>query len=196
MEFFVNGQKLDITLQDEKTIGDVLRAFEVSCEENKLATIGINVNGKNISAEDFDSTAAQELKDDTKIDVTVISEDSVADAFKKTSEQLNNVIGLLQNVPVEMQSGKDGKAKQSIIMLTDVMNNFCSTVTWASLFPERFGNLNVDGKNMSEFLAEFSPILKDFSDALENQDSVLIGDLAEYEICPRLESLSKSIGSY
>ena len=31
-------------------------------------------------------------------------------------------------------------------------------------------------------------------DALENSDSVLIGDLAEYEICPRLESIAKSLG--
>ena len=57
-----------------------------------------------------------------------------------------------------------------------------------------FGCKPVSFKNLSDFLSDLSPILKDFSDALENSDSVLLGDLSEYEICPRLESLSKAIG--
>lgn len=195
MDFLVNGQKLDITLQGEKTIGDVLKSFEVSCEENKLATVGISVNDRNVSAEDFDDILEQELKDDTKIDVSVVSETAIRESFKMTSKEITEVIELLKNVPVEMQSGKDAHAKQSIIKLSDVMNAFCSTVTWSSLFPETFGEIKVGDAGLSDFLSDFSPILKDFSDALENSDSVLIGDLAEYEICPRLESLSQALES-
>ena len=194
MEFYVNSQKLDVTIQDEKTVGDVLRSFEVSCEQNKLATIGITVDGKNIGAEEFDSAIQMPLKDDTKIEVSVISESAVSASFEQSSKEMTDLIELLKNIPVEMQSGKDIKAKQTIIKLSDVMNAFCSTVTWSSLFPEKFGSIMVDGKNLSDFLSEFSPILKDFSEALENSDSVLLGDLSEYEICPRLEILSKAIG--
>lgn len=196
MEFFVNGEKLDITLQGEKTIGDVLQSFEVSCEQNKLATISISIDGKNISAEEFDSVFKNELKDDTKIEVTVISEEVIKESFRMSAKEITEVIELLKNVPVEMQSGKDTHAKQTIIKLSDVMNAFCNTITWSSLFPETFGNLTVGESSLSQFLADLSPILKDFSDALENGDSVLIGDLAEYEICPRLDSLSKALGSF
>ena len=28
MELFVNGEKIDITLEDEKTVGEVLKSFE------------------------------------------------------------------------------------------------------------------------------------------------------------------------
>ncbi|MBR0155757.1 MAG: hypothetical protein IJM22_06740 [Treponema sp.] len=194
MEFYVNSQKLDVTIQDEKTVGDVLRSFEVSCEQNKLATIGITVDGKNIGAEEFDKAIEMPLKDDTKIEVSVISESAVSASFAQSSKEMTDLIELLKNIPVEMQSGKDIKAKQTIIKLSDVMNAFCSTVTWSSLFPEKFGSIMIDGKNLSDFLSDLSPILKDFSDALENSDSVLLGDLSEYEICPRLESLSKAIG--
>ncbi|MCR5387235.1 MAG: hypothetical protein K6E69_08955 [Treponema sp.] len=194
MDFFVNSQKLDVTLQNEKTVGDVLRSFEVSCEQNKLATIGITVDGKNIGAEEFDKAIEMPLKDDTKIEVSVISESAVSASFAQSSKEMTDLIELLKNIPVEMQSGKDTQAKQSIIKLSDVMNAFCSTVTWSSLFPEKFGSIMIDGKNLSDFLSDLSPILKDFSDALENSDSVLLGDLSEYEICPRLESLSKAIG--
>lgn len=194
MEFYVNSQKLDVTIQDEKTVGDVLRSFEVSCEQNKLATIGITVDGKNIGAEEFDKAIEMPLKDDTKIEVSVISESAVSASFAQSSKEMTDLIELLKNIPVEMQSGKDITAKQTIIKLSDVMNAFCSTVTWSSLFPEKFGSIMIDGKNLSDFLSDLSPILKDFSDALENSDSVLLGDLSEYEICPRLESLSKAIG--
>lgn len=195
MDFFVNGEKLDITLQGEKTIGEVLQSFEVSCEQNKLATVGLAINGKNINAEEFESVLQQELKDDTKIETSVISETAVKESFNLTAKEINDVIELLKNVPVEMQSGKDAHAKQTIIKLSDVMNAFCNTVTWSSLFPETFGNIKIGDLSLSDFLSDFSPILKDFSDALENTDSVLIGDLAEYEICPRLESLSHTLGS-
>lgn len=196
MDFFVNGEKLDITLQGEKTIGEVLRSFEVSCEQNNLATVSITIDGKNISAEEFDEVFKNELKDDTKIEVTVISEEAIKESFRMSAKEITDVIELLKNVPVEMQSGKDTKAKQTIIKLSDVMNAFCNTITWSSLFPATFGDIKVGDDSLSQFLADLSPILKDFSDALENSDSVLIGDLAEYEICPRLESLSTTLGSF
>ncbi len=193
MDFFVNDEKLDITLQGEKTIGDILKAFEISCEENNLATIGIIIDGKNIAADEFDKIQNQELKDDTKIEVTVISEAAIKDSFAMSAKEIQEVIELLKNIPVEMQSGKDASAKQTIIRLSDVMNVFCNTVTWSSLFPQTFENIKIGELSLSQFLSDFAPILKDFSDALENSDSVLIGDLAEYEISPRLELLANSI---
>ena len=193
MEFFVNGQKLDITQQDEKTVGDVLKEFEISCEQNQLAVTGLCLNGKTIDASQFDLILTEPLTDSTKIEVSVISESAITESFKLSGKEIEEVIELLKNIPIEMQSGKDAAARQSIIKLSDVMNSFCSTVTWSSLFPETFGNLLIEGKTLSEFLSDFSPVLKDFSDALENSDSVLIGDLAEYEICPRLESLAKAL---
>ena len=49
------------------------------------------------------------------------------------------------------------------------------------------------GGNIEDFFAEFSPILKDFEDALQNNDTVMLGDLSEYEICPRLKDISKAL---
>lgn len=194
MDFFVNGEKLDITLQDEKTVGDVLKAFEISCQENHLATIGVSIDDKNIPAEDFESILNLPIEQTSKIDVSVIAEVAIKDNLKQIGNEFSNLIEPLKNIPVEMQSGKDSVAKQTIIKLSDVMNLFCSLLTWSSLFPETFEALKVDNENISEFLSNFSQILNDFKDALENSDSVLIGDLAEYEICPRLESIAKSLG--
>ena len=34
MDFYVNGDKIDVQLEDEKTVGDVLKSFEITCEQN------------------------------------------------------------------------------------------------------------------------------------------------------------------
>ncbi len=47
----------------------------------------------------------------------------------------------------------------------------------------------------NEFFADFSPILIDFEQALQNNDTVLIGDLSEYEICPRLKAISEALNN-
>ena len=31
MEFYVNNEKIDVQLENEKTVGDVLKSFELTC---------------------------------------------------------------------------------------------------------------------------------------------------------------------
>ena len=54
MDFFVNGQNFDITIEDEKTIGDVLKSFQIYCDENDAAVIGIKINENLVTADNFD----------------------------------------------------------------------------------------------------------------------------------------------
>ena len=80
-----------------------------------------------------------------------------------------------------------------IASLADLIDNICHTASLSALFPERFGNLKIDNKSFSEFFSEFSQIFKDFEQAISSGDTVLMGDLAEYEISPRLEQLADSL---
>ena len=44
MDFYINDEKIDITLEEEKTVGDVLKSFEITCEQNDTAVIGIRID--------------------------------------------------------------------------------------------------------------------------------------------------------
>jgi hypothetical protein len=46
---------------------------------------------------------------------------------------------------------------------------------------------------VSDFFADLTPVLSEFEEALKANDTVLVGDLAEYEICPRLKLASKAL---
>ena len=82
---------------------------------------------------------------------------------------------------------------EALLKVADSIDNFCHIAALASLFPQDLGSTKIDGKFFGEFLQEFSPILSDFEQALSNNDTVLIGDLSEYEICPRLKSISQAL---
>ncbi|MBQ6029055.1 MAG: hypothetical protein IJL24_05955 [Treponema sp.] len=193
MEIYLNEQKLDITLEDEKTVGDVLRSFEQTASQNKCATVGIKIDGKQIDAQDFDKAAGQPIESAKRIDLTVVSEDAVADAFKNASADIKDTVELLTQIPAQLQSGGDSKARASIARLADVVDNFCHIIALSTLFPERFAAIKIDGKNLSAFFEDFMPVFNDLNGALSSGDTVTLGDLAEYEISPRLTALADAV---
>ncbi|MDD5929920.1 MAG: hypothetical protein PUC37_08995 [Spirochaetales bacterium] len=196
IEFYINGQNVDVQLEGEQTIGDVLHSFEKTCEENQAAVIGIIINGKNITADSFDEEASKPLEKNTKFEFSVITQNDIKESFNKLSELFETLAEQMQNVPMALQSNKNLEVSEAIKKLADSIDQFCHIATLASLFPDTFTQTTLNGMSFKDFFADFSPILKDFEDALQNNDTVMIGDLSEYEICPRLEAISKALKNF
>lgn len=193
IEFYINGQQVDVQIEDEQTIGDVLKSFESTCEENEAAVIGITVDGKQITADIFDDEAAKTLGKDNKFEFSIVTVTEIKAAFDKLSELFTELAKQMEGVPVALQSGKNAEVSESIKRLADSIDQFCHIATLATLFPDTFTNAAMHNMNFKEFFTEFSPILKDFEDALQNNDTVMLGDLSEYEICPRLQEIAKAL---
>ena len=193
VEIYINGQLVDAKIEDEETIGDVLHSFEITCEENDAAVIGIIVNGKQVTADIFDEEAAKPLDKNAKFEFTVVTKNDIKASFVKLSELFNALSLQMEKVPMELQKGNNKEVSLSIKELADSSDQFCHVATLATLFPDTFGQTQINGFNFDEFFKDFSPILKDFEEALQNNDSVMIGDLAEYEICPRMQSISETL---
>lgn len=192
MDFYINDEKIDITLEEEKTVGDVLKSFEITCEENETAVIGIKINGTQITAESFDGYAEKELDDSMKFEFSIVTKQNIKDAFKNLAELFTKLSEKMQTISVELQSGKAKEANESILTLADSINEFCHVATLATLFQD-YTEVKIEDKPFSEFFKDFSPVLSDFESALKNNDTVSVGDLAEYEICPRLISIAKAL---
>lgn len=193
ISFYINGDKVEVQLENEKTVGDVLHSFELTCEENNAAVIGITVDGKAITAESFDEESQKELGKDTKFEFSVVTIQSIKDAFAQLSILFDSLSERMEEVPLDLQAGKNSDVSQSIKELADSIDQFCHVAALASLFPQTFKNTTIDNMNFKDFFSDFSPILLDFEQALQNNDTVLIGDLSEYEICPRLRSISEAL---
>lgn len=192
MELKVNGNKVDIKLEGEKTIGEVLKAFEEEAAKNNATTIKINLDGKEIPAEEFDAILKEPVKENTILDLTVISGDDISATFKSCAKEFTSLSTSLKDLSVMLQSGKEKDANIIIHTFAAQIDRFCHAATLSALFPEIYSKLKIDEKDVASFFQEFAPLLADFEKALEEKDTVTIGDLAEYEISPRIDMIIKA----
>ena len=185
MQLKVNDAPVDITLEDEKTVGDFLKSFEEAIEKEDATTTGIVLDGKSISAEP--------LEESTSIELTVISKPQIIESFRGDIASLTDLSKKLGEISVLIQSGKDGEAFSIINSLANEMANFVRNARLSALFPDVYEKITVDGKDLNTFFEDFSVILKEFEQALSEKDTVTVGDLAEYEINPRLQQIIESL---
>lgn len=192
MQMYVNGQEIDVTLEDEKTTRDVIVSFVKTCRENDAAIVEIDVDGEKIS--DIDTMPEIPLSEKTKISFGVVTKQDVLDTLKNLSPKFSALADKMENVSSCFQSGNEAQANSSIAELAETIGEFCNTMSVAAIFPNAINNFSVEGKTLSEFFEDFSPILSQLEDAMQSGDTVQISDMAEYEICPRLRSLSQALG--
>lgn len=191
----VNGENVDITLENERTVGDFLKSFESEAAKNQATTTGIRLDGKEIPAEEIDGIMEDELKDDTLIELDVVSKPTVIESFHKCASSFEEIDSKLSEISVLLQSGRDREASDTINSLATAMSDFVHVARMSVLFPELYEQISIDGMNLQAFFEEFFPILKDFEGAMESKDSVTVGDLSEYEISPRLKNVIQALQS-
>ncbi|MDR1948008.1 MAG: hypothetical protein LBQ38_01310 [Spirochaetaceae bacterium] len=96
----------------------------------------------------------------------------------RMEQQVAAIVLRLEDLPLDIQTGKDGRAAE--------------TVTLFSVIAEKLFRLLYQLQPQIS-CEEFSLALKELLAAYEAKDVVLIGDLAEYELAPRLQSLYSSV---
>lgn len=96
--------------------------------------------------------------------------------LESTFKALETLNPRLADVSVLLQTGKDKEAMEIVISLTELLNR---VIRLMSMF--EIENMDLDHLNS---------ILSELVEAFNAEDSVLIGDLLEYEITPILEQLS------
>ena len=193
MELKVNGQHVDITLEGEKSVGEVLKAFEEEAAKNNATTISIKIDGKDIPAEDFEKAVASPIKENTLIELSVITKGEILELLKTSKDGLKETASSLKEISVLLQNNRDGEVNQIVSRLAGEIDSFCHAATLSALFPDLYSLLKIEDKEIGEFFEEFAPVLRDFEEAFENKDTVTTGDLAEYEIAPRLEAVCSSL---
>lgn len=95
----------------------------------------------------------------------------------------------LKEVPVRMQTGKDADAIRTMMVAVEVINKAVRLLPGFSLAVPGSSSMRIGEQSWGEFFSSFNDMLRELAGAFENKDGVLIGDLAEYEILPRLEAL-------
>lgn len=101
---------------------------------------------------------------------------------KSAALALAAMAGSLDDVAVHLQTGKDKQAMETIIGLTELLQTFMRSLSW----------IGADN-DVESITDDMNAILAELEEALKASDTVLIGDLLEYEIKPRLLDLPDAL---
>lgn len=110
--------------------------------------------------------------------------------------ELGAVMGLVhgmlddvRDVPVQLQTGKDPEAMQTVVRFTEL------TAKMLRLLPSvpNLRTLEVGERPIDEHIQGLNEILGELTEAFAAEDAILVGDLLEYEIVERIESLIDAV---
>jgi hypothetical protein len=95
----------------------------------------------------------------------------------------------LEDLPLDMQTGKDARAVETIILFSSMSEKMFRLLSLLKYY-------GADTGGLKGFIEDFGSAVKELLSAYENRDSVLVGDLSEYELAPRLLQFSENLNEY
>jgi len=112
---------------------------------------------------------------------------------------IEEVAKRLEELPLDIQTGKDKRAAETISIFSTLAEKLFRLVFLFKHFGAALETIEVPTPdrclNLKDYIDEFNTALKELVSAYENNDTVLVGDLAEYELSPRLLCLANILGS-
>ncbi|MDR2404518.1 MAG: hypothetical protein LBD78_10880 [Spirochaetaceae bacterium] len=105
-------------------------------------------------------------------------------------KQVAAIAHRLEDLPLDIQTGKDGRAAETITLFSNITEKLFR-LFYQIRFRTPYGE--ADFPPLDDFSEDFNLTLKELLAAYEAKDVVLIGDLAEYELAPRLQSIYSSM---
>ena len=104
---------------------------------------------------------------------------------------IEEICARLVDLPLDIQTGKDRRAAETIQIFTGITEKIFRILR--QLDTQGFTQNIKEEETVVKLLGDFNLAVRELLQAYEKQDTVLVGDLAEYEIAPRLEELYNTI---
>lgn len=267
----INGRAMDITLERERTLGEVLSGIETWLEGSGFSLSGLSVNGENVELGAMEAACRRQIEEIDGVDIVastwaeLMQEALVStnraleqriqsraeaipaiaaawassaaasflagrdrelyalveaalkgmapDASAATSAVNERIMEIddpraelvslasrlepmalsLEDLPLVLQTGKDAQAAATLADFAALASKLFRLVPLLKHRGIDLGDTPVDGNDFRSYIEELGTALKELISAYEGGDAVLVGDLAEYELAPRLRSLANAL---
>jgi len=113
--------------------------------------------------------------------------------MSRTGPLVTEICARLEELPLDIQTGKDARAAETVRTFSGVAEKVFRVfdVLKTKGFPVE--EVTVENMSLTAYIAEFSTALRELLAAYEQHDTVMVGDLAEYEMAPRLRGLHAAV---
>lgn len=189
MNIEINGQKLDFQAEGERNLGEILGAIESECEKSAMTVTGIKADGRDIPADELDRFFALEPNAVGLIELSTISGSDVRTMLGDLGTRLTECCPELIEIPVLLQTGKDMRVMEIINACSSNLHSLYQILPLLPIAGIQGDGPDIDGTTLGQYPSVLSPVLRDLLDALEKKDTILVGDLSEYELAPKIEKL-------
>ena len=273
MEIIINGKKADITLDKEKTLGNVLSGLDLYISSSGSRIEELYVDGLKIDSDKLESVFDNDIKDIQKLEVSIrpwrdlaieamgellvicrdfekasfqerndlkstweesaagrfvasdivdfnnlikssfqgeismgnlitITEERLRELIDPVKEILNsellvkNVKERLEELPLDIQTGKDQRAADTVQLFSQIGEKLFRIYFIYKTEGLPMDDFPVNDKTAQVFIEDFKVSLNELSSAYASQDTVLAGDVAEYELAPMLWDFFLSIKEF
>ncbi|MDR1300853.1 MAG: hypothetical protein LBK43_00065 [Treponema sp.] len=113
--------------------------------------------------------------------------------FHHADTLISGIVARLEDLPLDMQTGKDRRAAETINLFSHTAEKVFRLLNLLRLQGLALETLSIDTLPFYDFMDAFSATLKELLAAYKAQDVVLVGDLGEYELAPRLLKLYNKV---
>ncbi len=195
MTIRINGENISYTLEEERTMGDVLSAIETECKKSSETIVMIQLDGKELQPDNLDSFLQKPINDDYVVDITTLSGTEIRGYMKELTGYILECAEQFETIPVSMQTGEDVKALELLERFLGYFNALyrCLMEFDITGFPI---DIKIEEKTLEEYQKEITEVLQEITSSVEDNDIIQAGDLAEYELAPLVTLLVNGISSY
>jgi len=275
MEIKINGQLADITVDSEKTVGEILAGLDQWIANSGHRLSGLAINGETVSTGTLEAAFARNIDTVKILDIVTCSLPELSvQSLSQISSDIDQYEGLnffekqgfieiwnaspqalfiaeqipdlfticgrffsgdfsldflrtiiaermreledpagelgileslvsdvcvrLEDLPLDIQTGKDSRAAETIQIFSSIAEKVFRIYNVLKTEGFDMGTIRIGEAGLSDYIIEFNSVVKDLLAAYQQRDTVLVGDLAEYELSPRLRAfctaLSQAVG--
>lgn len=118
--------------------------------------------------------------------------DVILPNIEEVSRGIDEIIPSLSNIPVLFQTGEDQKAMEIIRALASIIEKSIGLfIVFKETLNLQLDNYVEEAESFEDFFNTLTELLKELMSSIENSDTVMIGDLVEYEFVPNLEEIKR-----
>jgi hypothetical protein len=113
--------------------------------------------------------------------------------IEKSENAVREIAGRMEDLPLDMQTGKDRRAAETMQLFSRISEKLFRLLFILKRKGLEEEKLTIGGLPAKAFFDELGGALKELQSAYETKDTVLAGDLSEYELAPRLLSFYSAL---
>lgn len=113
--------------------------------------------------------------------------------IERTVSLATDVCSRLEELPLDIQTGKDARAAETVGIFSALAEKVLRVYGILKNRGFPVGTIKADGMPIDDYIAGFHSSLQELLGAYQQSDTVLVGDIAEYEMAPKMRALHAAV---